>query len=408
MLIVLVFVAGMASCSFPLNPGTTTTTIPGTTTTLPSSGPVFPDFTVTQAELDFVYAALASRTTTTTVAAPVASKKGVASSPALQYRVSDRRLNSSPTDPQRIEESAETYGFYPTTDQPAVKILVLLYHGISATDEEKDIAGNIRYQRWTTRFRQDLDYIIANGYMVIGYDDLFRIQNGTLYPPDPKLVIICFDDGRASQSEAIAILKAYGFKANFSLITDKVGKTIDGISFMGWPEIKAAASYQTPDGKYLFSFSSHSDTHSRLIPATLSAAIDAGTATDITNYIFSNETELRTYLTFLKREMIRSSYTIRHYVPESQYQPMLLMLPEGHPWESATGNLRTIVQAMAVLQGFDGVRTSDAGDYSKGAPYGAFNAYTQNLFKIPCLSVEYYYTGIPLAGFEQYFANVPD
>ena len=52
-----------------------------------------------------------------------------------------------------------------------------------------------------------------------------------------KPILITFDDGYYSNYEYIyPILKKYNVKASIFVVTDKVGKEIDGIKYLGWNE----------------------------------------------------------------------------------------------------------------------------------------------------------------------------
>jgi biofilm PGA synthesis lipoprotein PgaB len=51
--------------------------------------------------------------------------------------------------------------------------------------------------------------------------------------------VITFDDGdRSVYDYAFPILKRYGFKATFFVITDRVGKRWDGLEFLSWAQLR--------------------------------------------------------------------------------------------------------------------------------------------------------------------------
>ena len=116
-----------------------------------------------------------------------------------------------------------------------VKVPVLLYHNFVTTVLEVD-SDNFNYINTPQSFEENIKTLIENGYTIISMQDLADSDQGKKELPS-KPIIITFDDGYYSNYEYIyPILKKYNVKASIFIITDKVGKEIDGIKYLGWEE----------------------------------------------------------------------------------------------------------------------------------------------------------------------------
>ena len=116
-----------------------------------------------------------------------------------------------------------------------VKIPVLLYHNFVTTVPESDV-DNFNYINTPESFEENIKNFLDNGYTIISINELNYINNGKKEIPS-KPMIITFDDGYYSNYEYIyPILKKYNIKASIFIITDKIGKEIDGIKYLGWNE----------------------------------------------------------------------------------------------------------------------------------------------------------------------------
>ena len=66
--------------------------------------------------------------------------------------------------------------------------------------------------------------------------ELNKANNGEIELPS-KPILITFDDGYYSNYEYIyPILKKYNAKASIFVVTDRIGKEINGIKYLGWNE----------------------------------------------------------------------------------------------------------------------------------------------------------------------------
>ena len=105
----------------------------------------------------------------------------------------------------------------PQRDKP--KIIILMYHNLVFGR-----TGN-EYNRDIYNFEQDLKFLARN-FSIISFDDLVAIRDGRL-ELSSDAAIITFDDGDLSMyALAFPLLREYGMKASFFIITDVVGPLV--------------------------------------------------------------------------------------------------------------------------------------------------------------------------------------
>ena len=119
--------------------------------------------------------------------------------------------------------------------RPDIKIPVLLYHNFVLTVPESD-PDNFNYINTPQSFEENIKTILENGYTIMSIKELNDANSEKTNLPT-KPIIITFDDGYYSNYEYIyPILKKYNVKASILIVTDKIGKEIDGIKYLGWNE----------------------------------------------------------------------------------------------------------------------------------------------------------------------------
>ena len=124
---------------------------------------------------------------------------------------------------------------YKNNQKPDIKIPILLYHNFVTTVPDTD-PDNFNYINTPESFEENIKTFIENGYTIISIKDLNDASSGKTELP-VKPLIITFDDGYYSNYEYIyPILKEYNVKVSIFIITDKIGKEIDGIKYLGWDE----------------------------------------------------------------------------------------------------------------------------------------------------------------------------
>ena len=94
---------------------------------------------------------------------------------------------------------------------------VLLYHGVDNEGPKN------KYTLDTDVFEQQLQWLRSNGYQTILTSDI----QGQVYQKNPeKTVILSFDDGLLNNYEIVfPLLRKYGFKGVFFIITAEIGKS---------------------------------------------------------------------------------------------------------------------------------------------------------------------------------------
>lgn len=119
--------------------------------------------------------------------------------------------------------------------RPNTKIPVLLYHDFVTTVPDSD-PDNFNYINTPQSFEENIKTILEDGYTVISMSELDKALDGKMDLPS-KPILITFDDGYYSNYEYIyPILQKYNVKASIFVVTDKVGKEINGIKYFGWNE----------------------------------------------------------------------------------------------------------------------------------------------------------------------------
>lgn len=123
---------------------------------------------------------------------------------------------------------------------PDKGIPILMYHMVS----EKKRGSKINKLRVPPeKFRRQMQFLKENGYQSISFSDLIGyFKNGSISIDKP--VIITFDDGyKDNYSNVFPILKEFGYKAVFFIVTgfideESLWNIEDKERLMNWDEIK--------------------------------------------------------------------------------------------------------------------------------------------------------------------------
>lgn len=116
-----------------------------------------------------------------------------------------------------------------------VKIPIILYHNF-VTEVPNEDSDNFNYINTPQSFEENIKVILERGYTVISMKTLDDAYNGKIELPS-KPILIHFDDGYYSNYEYIyPILKKYNVKASIYVVTDNIGKEINGIKYLGWEQ----------------------------------------------------------------------------------------------------------------------------------------------------------------------------
>ncbi|MCD6289881.1 MAG: polysaccharide deacetylase family protein, partial [Anaerolineae bacterium] len=119
------------------------------------------------------------------------------------------------------------------------RVPILMYHHISAPPPGAD-KYRIDLSVPPDRFESHLQLLKEQGYTTISLRELiYHLTRGTSLPPRP--IVLTFDDGyQDNYTNAFPLLKKYGFKATFFLITDFITEQRPG--YMTWQQIKEMAN----------------------------------------------------------------------------------------------------------------------------------------------------------------------
>lgn len=124
---------------------------------------------------------------------------------------------------------------HPKIKKANVKIPILLYHDFVATVPDND-PDNFNYINTPQSFEENIKVLLENGYTFISIREL-NDANGRKIELPEKTILVSMDDGYYSNYEYIyPILKKYNVKASIFIVTDKIGKEIDGKKYLSWKQ----------------------------------------------------------------------------------------------------------------------------------------------------------------------------
>ncbi|MDH7483672.1 MAG: polysaccharide deacetylase family protein [Spirochaetales bacterium] len=286
-----------------------------------------------------------------------------------------RPVHLVPSGPEELDTSTPSELPMSRVDlEPKAKVLILLYHNLTTSTMPGE------YERNITDFENDLKYLRDNNIKTISLEDILKIQNGQLsFPPEQRLAVIMFDDGYISMyTRAFPLLKQYGMKATFAIITSFVGLPTnipDGEpGRLTWTQIKTMARYHSATGERLFYFASHTVDHRSLnFNDTMGGSYPLPYAVDDENG----------YKIFLNMELNQSRKEIQSRIDQ---KIMFLALPYGKGTPLGTpDDIRSwpFIRDAAIRMKYSGIRTSDY-----GIEFGAFNAKnTEWNYHMPSLGI---------------------
>ncbi len=127
------------------------------------------------------------------------------------------------------------------------KLMVLLYHNVVFGR-----TGNA-YNRDLYNFENDLSFVKRN-FTITNFKQLLTNSGET----KTDQAIITFDDGDLSLYAIVfPLFKAYEMEATIFLVPSFIGE----VGYMSWDQVREMSNYRTGDGRKLFYFESHSQTH---------------------------------------------------------------------------------------------------------------------------------------------------
>ncbi len=140
-----------------------------------------------------------------------------------------------------------------------ITVPILVYHKILTIDPDaaQKHTSLRKFNVDPEIFREQLSYVVENGYTVLTMHDLLeKVKEGAI-PPKP--LVITIDDGWRSQYEnALPVLVFYNIPATFYIYTGVVGSP----AYMTWDELKDLVAHGMEIG-------GHTKTHPRLTKVPL-------------------------------------------------------------------------------------------------------------------------------------------
>lgn len=111
----------------------------------------------------------------------------------------------------------------------------MLYHDFVTTVPDND-PDNFNYINTPQSFEENIKVLIDNGYTFISFKELNDANDGKIKLPE-KPILITMDDGYYSNYEYIyPILKEYNVKASIFVVTDNIGKELNGKKYLEWDQ----------------------------------------------------------------------------------------------------------------------------------------------------------------------------
>ncbi len=131
-------------------------------------------------------------------------------------------------------------------------IPILMYHDVVSDRAKSNHVGSHEmtplYNVSVSQFSSQMAVLADNGFTCPALSDISSLK------PDGKYAVLTFDDGlKGNYIEAFPILKKYGFKGNFFVVTGSIGTS----RFMTWDQLKELVA----DGMYV---QSHTESHKSL------------------------------------------------------------------------------------------------------------------------------------------------
>lgn len=145
---------------------------------------------------------------------------------------------------------------------------VLLYHDFVSKKPASD-PYNYQYVNTPQSLEQNLRYFLNQGYTFINFEMLYCAYLGKVILPQ-KPIILTFDDGYLTQyTMAFPVLKKLGVHAEMFIVTDFVGREIDGVKYFSYQQAKEMQN------SGLVSLRSHATSHVFFKSLAVMQAVDS-------------------------------------------------------------------------------------------------------------------------------------
>ena len=126
---------------------------------------------------------------------------------------------------------------YKRNKREDVKIPILLYHDFVKVVPLEG-PDDFNYINTKESFEENIKILLESGYTFMSFKELDNAYNKKIELPK-KPILITFDDGYYSNYKDIyTILKKYNIKASIFIVTDNIGKKVDGKKYLSWEQCK--------------------------------------------------------------------------------------------------------------------------------------------------------------------------
>lgn len=118
-----------------------------------------------------------------------------------------------------------------------INIPILLYHDFVKKVPAQD-PDNFQYINTPESFEENIKTLLKNNYTFLSFKDLNDAYNNKMKLPK-KPILITLDDGYYSNYKYVfPILKKYNIKVAIFIVTDNIGKIVNGKKYLTWKQCK--------------------------------------------------------------------------------------------------------------------------------------------------------------------------
>ena len=118
-----------------------------------------------------------------------------------------------------------------------INIPILLYHDFVKKVPAQD-PDNFQYINTSESFEENIKTLLENNYTFLSFKDLNDAYNNKMKLAK-KPILITLDDGYYSNYQYVfPILKKYNVKASIFIVTDNIGKIVNGKKYLTWKQCK--------------------------------------------------------------------------------------------------------------------------------------------------------------------------
>lgn len=127
--------------------------------------------------------------------------------------------------------------FIKKSSRQNITIPILLYHDFVSKVPDSD-PDDFNYITTPESFEENIKTLLKSGYTFLSFQDLNEAYDNKKKLPN-KPILITLDDGYYSNYKYVfPILKKYQVKASIFVVTDNMGKTVNGKKYLTWEQCR--------------------------------------------------------------------------------------------------------------------------------------------------------------------------